>query len=165
MRWSVREALKPHDGDWARGLRLPLVPALAPVRQFSYPRTPVGPKLFWTGSSWAEFADATTLRRFNCTFVNRDLAAALPGDLLFFRQFARAMPAHVMIYIGLSQIEPSPQRWLVYHTGPAEGGRPGEIRKVTTGDLLRHPAPEWRPEPGNSNFLGVWRLNLLRESE
>jgi hypothetical protein len=29
-------------------------------------------------------------------------------------------------------------------------------------DLLDHPQPEWRPVPGNPNFLGVFRWNILR---
>ncbi len=165
VRWSFRESLAPHDSAWANAIGVPVLPALPAIRQFAYPRTPAGPNLFRTGpQTSAQFADAATLRRYNAFFLSREIQRARPGDLLFYRQFDRAMPAHVMIYIGASQFEPSPTKWIVYHTGPSKNG-PGEVRKVSIADLLAHPAPEWRPVPGNPNFLGVWRLNLLRESE
>jgi uncharacterized protein YfaT (DUF1175 family) len=52
----------------------------------------------------------------------------------------------------------------VYHTGLLGGG-PGEIRRPTVEELLRHPSPRWRPNVGNGNFLGVYRWNILRESD
>lgn len=156
VRWSFREALTPHDSRWANSIGLAILPALPPVRQFAYPRTPAGANLFRTGETTAgQFADATVLRRYNSFFVSRDVDRALPGDLLFYRQFGRAMPAHVMIWLGDR---------VVYHTGPSRSG-PGEIREVSISALLAHPAPEWRPVPGNSNFLGVWRLDILRDTE
>lgn len=165
VRWSFREALTSHDSRWADGLGLQVLPAIPPVRQFAWPHTPVGPDLFRiSGTAEGQFADATTLRRYNTYFVSRDLAQALPGDLLFYRQFERAMPAHVMIYIGPSQFDRTNRRYLVYHTGPSAKSR-GEIRKVAIEDLLAHPSPQWRPAVGNANFLGVWRLNILRDHQ
>ena len=84
---------------------------------------------------------------------------ARPGDLLFYAQFGHSMPAHVMIWLGPSQIAPDANDWVLYHTGPG-----GEIRKVQRRDLLAHPSPAWRPVDGNSNFLGVRRLNLLSDN-
>ena len=52
--------------------------------------------------------------------------------------------------------------WVIYHTGPIGRG-PGEIRRVLLADLLRHPDPRWRPIADNSNFLGVYRWNILQE--
>jgi uncharacterized protein YfaT (DUF1175 family) len=154
VRWSIRTALAPHDSAWAGSADLATLPALPFITH-----APFGPNLFRIGETqFAQFADADTLRRYNTFFVSRDIFIARPGDLLFYRQFDRRMPAHVMIYLGSSQIAPSPQKWIIYHTGPS-----GEIRKVSTEDLLAHPSPEWRPVPGNSNFLGFRRLNLLRE--
>lgn len=160
VRWSLRQALVRHDTAWAKQMVLPMLPAMPPVRQI-----PPDARLFDVGESrLAHFADADTLRRYNTYFVSRDTAAAQPGDLLFFHQFDRKMPAHVMIWIGASQMEPPTERsssqWIVYHTGPA-----GEVRKVSLHDLRAHPSPEWRPLPGNANFLGVYRLNILRDSE
>jgi uncharacterized protein YfaT (DUF1175 family) len=37
------------------------------------------------------------------------------------------------------------------------------MRRVTLAELLNHPSPRWRPVTGNSNFLGVYRWNILRE--
>jgi uncharacterized protein YfaT (DUF1175 family) len=133
------------------------------VRKYQYPYTPLGANLFYTGQGFAEFADAETLMRRNTWLVSRDLARAAPGDLLFYRQLDQSMPFHVMIYLGSSQIEPGVQAVVVYHTGPA-GKHPGEIRRVAAAELLAHPAPRWRPVPGNSNFLGVFRWNILKES-
>jgi uncharacterized protein YfaT (DUF1175 family) len=56
--------------------------------------------------------------------------------------------------------------WAVYDTGPIGDGRTqvrGEVRRVALEDLMHHPDARWRPVPGNSNFLGVYRWNVLRE--
>jgi hypothetical protein len=50
---------------------------------------------------------------------------------------------------------------VVYHTGDL-GGLRGEIREVEMGQLLNHPEPRWRPLATNPNFLGVYRLEILR---
>jgi len=92
----------------------------------------------------------------NAFLVSRDVRAALPGDLLFYRQFGHASPWHSMIVTrgGSAGV-------VVYDTGP-DHGTPGEIRRVLIADLLEHPEPEWRPVAGNPNFLGVYRWNILR---
>jgi hypothetical protein len=109
---------------------------------------------------YAEFADARTIVTRNARPVGRDLAAVRPGDLLYFRQAARSAPDHLMIYVGPSQFEAGGRDWIVYHTGPADGG-PGEMRKTRLADLVRHPAPRWRPLPHNPAFIGVFRLDWL----
>jgi hypothetical protein len=56
--------------------------------------------------------------------------------------------------------------WVVYDTGPIGSGphqMSGEVRRVALDDLLHHPDTRWRPIPGNSNFLGVYRWSILRE--
>ena len=52
---------------------------------------------------------------------------------------------------------------VVYHTGPV-GKKPGEMRRARLEELLHHPSPRWRPVEGNSNFLGVYRWNILKEA-
>jgi hypothetical protein len=106
--------------------------------------------------AFAQFADAKTLLERNAFPVSRDVRAALPGDLLFYRQFGHGSPWHSMIVTrgGGGAV-------VLYHTGP-DHGRPGEMRRVLMADLLGHPQPEWRPVPGNPNFLGVFRWNILR---
>lgn len=173
LRYAYREALRNHDGAWAREANLPLVPAIASVRSYSFPRTPVGANLFRvrTGEfqpsdlrngSFAAFADANTLKRLNTFFVGRDVHLALPGDLFFYRANRATVTFHSMIYLGRSQFEPGPTAYVVYHTGP-EGGSPGELRRRSLEELLQYPEPQWRPTTTNPCFLGVFRWNILRQ--
>lgn len=174
VRFAYREALRRHDGAWASGLKLPALPALPQVEKYQYPFTPLGARLFrvtpgaftaadLAGKAFAEFADAETLLRRNCHFMARDVRRASPGDLLFYRQLEQDLPFHVMIYLGSSQLEGGPAKWVTYHTGPLGGG-PGEIRRPSVEELMRHPEPRWRPREGNGNFLGVYRWNILRDT-
>ncbi len=115
--------------------------------------------LFRTGNGRSHFADAQHLREYNTWFVSREWRAARPGDLLFFLQLMADQPFHVMVYLGPSQLEALAGPLAVYHTGPS-GRDPGEVRRPAVADLIRHPDPRWRPEPGNAAFLGVhqWRI-------
>lgn len=175
LRFAYREALREHTSEWASGLRLDGLPPGAPVGKYTYPYTPLAASLFRvepgryraddaSGRAFAQFADAETLRQLNTHFISRDLRDALPGDLLFFRQLEQDLPYHVMIYLGPSQFEESPEPFIIYHTGPLEGGK-GEIRRPSVEELMRHPSPRWRPQAGNPNFLGVYRWNILREAD
>ena len=158
IRYAYREALRDHDPRWSAGAGLPLILPFDSVLKYNYPRTPTGPNLFRLSSgSFAEFADAKTLRQFNTRFISRDLDRAQPGDLLFYRN---TTSHHSMIYIGRSHITRDAALYVVYHTGP-EGKDPGEMRRPTTIELLNHPDPQWRPRQGNPNFLGVYRWNIL----
>ncbi len=174
IRYVYREALHAHESGWAEAARVPIVPALAPIRKYQYPYTPLGAALFRVqpgpfrpsdlgGVAFAQFADAQTLWRFNTYAIGRDLARALPGDLLFFRHETGHMPFHSMIWLGESQLRRDGHRYVLYHTGP-DGAGPGEIRRLTLPELLRYPQPEWRPVPGNPTFLGVFRWNILRKA-
>jgi uncharacterized protein YfaT (DUF1175 family) len=163
IRFAYREALREHDGRWASNLKLTAVPAIAGVRKYAYPYTPMGPRIFRTADGFAEFADAQSLIRYNTGFVSRDIRRAAPGDLLFFRQLDQTQPFHTMIYLGRSQFEPGEAVYVVYHTGPFHNG-PGEIRRPTVEELLRHPSPQWRPIAGNPNFLGIYRWDILRRT-
>lgn len=171
LRYSYREALRRHDAAWAVSINLGLVPVTADVSKYQYPYTPLGANLFrvregrflasdLTDGTFAQFADVKTLVMANAHFVDRDVHQALPGDLIFFRQFEQRSPFHSMIFVGRSNFGPGDD-WVVYHTGP-DGDWPGEIRRVQLSSLLRHPDPRWRPLPGNRNFLGVYRWNILR---
>src|SRR5439155_26187120 len=107
VRRAIWQAVTEHDSVWSESADLPLFPAIPSVKQFAWPRTPLGPKLFQTGDSqYGEFADVTTLRRYNSHFISRETANARPGDSLFYRQSDRQMPSHVMIYVGSSQLAP-----------------------------------------------------------
>jgi uncharacterized protein YfaT (DUF1175 family) len=65
-----------------------------------------------------------------------------------------------MVFVGRSFFDRQDDDWVVYHTGPT-GADPGEVRKVRLADLLRHPAPRWRPLSSNPQFVGVFRLTIL----
>jgi uncharacterized protein YfaT (DUF1175 family) len=172
LRFAYREALREHDSAWVNDLRLPAMPEAHSVQKYAYPFTPLGAGLFRVqpgafraedipAHAFAQFADAETLQKRNTHFVTRNIAQAEPGDLLFYRQLEQDMPFHAMVFLGPSQLEPGVLRYVVYHTGPLAGGK-GEIRRVRVEELLLHPSPRWRPVPGNVNFLGVYRWNILK---
>lgn len=175
LRFAYREALREHNTAWAQAMALPVAAPAGDVRQYQFPFTPVGASIFRVhggafeashlrDGSFAEFADAETLRRRNTFFVSRELGRAQRGDLLFFRQNGHDMPFHAMIFLGHSQIEPGSEEFLVYHTGPT-GKSPGEIRRPSVAELMNHHGARWHPVASNPNFLGVYRWNILRGAE
>jgi len=175
LRYAYRGALHSHTEAWLEENKLEALAFLPSVKKYAYPHTPLGPALFRIRppsqsenlkTAFAEFADAKTLVQFNAFFVSRDVRLALPGDLLFYRQLEQNSPYHSITFVGRSQLlkgEGAGDPILVYHTGPIEKSA-GEMRRVQLSQLLQHPSPRWRPVPGNSNFLGVYRWNILRES-
>ena len=158
IRYAYREALRAHDSAWATAAHLPVLPAFDSIAKYQYPYTALGANLFRVPGSFAQFADAKTLQALNTYPISRDLARALPGDLLFYRQDADHMPYHSMIYAGASRVQRGTQRYVVYHTGPPDR----EIRRLAVDELLRYPDPDWRPVASNPYFLGVYRWNILR---
>jgi uncharacterized protein len=171
LRWCYRGALHAHDEVWLSEQPFDTLPPLNSVAQYAYPLTPLGAELFRVRSgsyqaadasdgTYAQFADAETLMRRNTYLVSRDVHAARPGDLLFYRQLEQNSPFHSMILTGDSP--GLADNWAVYHTGKI-GKAPGEVRRVSVEDLFRHPDRRWRPVSENSNFLGVYRWNILRE--
>lgn len=180
IRFSYRNALHAHDPGWFREMRLTPPRALPSVEKYTYPHTPLGAALFRVrpgfpqdaggySKFFAEFADAKTLRGLNMFLVSREIRDARPGDILFYFQKEQDSPFHTMIFIGKSPWSDldSPAGKdnadiVVYHTGPI-ANKPGEVRRLTISELLRYPAPRWRPVRGNPNFLGVYRWNILRE--
>ena len=174
VRFAYREALREHTADWAAEQQLDGLEAILPIGKYHYPFTPLGAGLFRVrpgpfrpddagGGAFAQFADASVLKRLNTHPVGRDVRVARPGDLLFYHQLEQDMPNHVIIFLGPSHFEDATGPWVLYHTGPMHGA-PGEIRRVLLADLERHPKPRWRPLPGNLNFAGVYRWNILREA-
>jgi uncharacterized protein YfaT (DUF1175 family) len=170
LRYSYREALKRHDENWFVTSGIEVAAPPGEVRVWSYPHTPLGTALFRVrpgafeprdvnDGAFAQFADARTLVERNAYLVNRDVREALPGDLLFYRQFGQSSPWHSMIVdrVGAEVV-------VVYDTG-TDHGQPGELRRMALAELLDHPQPQWRPLPGNPNFLGVYRWNILRGTQ
>ncbi|MEW6322681.1 MAG: DUF1175 family protein [Acidobacteriota bacterium] len=163
IRFAYREALRAHTPEWARRVRLPPGPWFPDVASAPRPgddgwqlfRVAPAPK-----AAYGEFADARTLVALNARPLGKDVGAARPGDLLYYRQPAQHQPDHLMVFVGPSAFGDPGADWVVYHTGPDDEG-PGEVRKVRLADLLRHPAPRWRPLTSNAAFVGVFRLALL----
>ncbi len=172
LRYAYREALRRHDANWCGSAHLPLIPAINSVAQYSYPKTPLGANLFRLRAgpfassdlhdgTFGQFANAETLQKFNTFFISRDVARALPGDLLFYRRPEERIPFHSMIFLGRSQIAEGKVNYVVYDTGP-DGAQMGEIRRRSLEELLNYPDPQWQPKWTNPRFLGVFRWNLLR---
>ena len=170
LRYAYREALKSHNEGWFEDTGIEAAVLPGEIRAWQYPHTPLGANLFRvrpgpfvpadaTDGAFAQFADAKTLVERNAYFLSRDVRTAEPGDLLFYRQFGQSSPWHSMI-----MVQGGTQARVVYDTGP-DRGRAGELRRVALADMLDHPEPQWRPLPGNPNFLGVYRWNILRGSE
>jgi uncharacterized protein YfaT (DUF1175 family) len=163
VRFAFREALRAHNTEWLKRVRLPFTPTFPDVRSAPVP-SPSGWPLFRIADSpttrYAEFADARTLISLNARAIGRQTRALQSGDLLYFRQPAQSQPDHLMVFVGKSFFDQDAHDWIVYHTGPIDDG-PGEVRKVQLQDLLRHPSPRWRPTPANPQFVGVFRLSVL----
>ena len=167
IRYAYREALSVHNDAWIAAARLPELPAIPQVSKYNYPFTPLAANLFRirpgeyasadaANGTFAHFADAETLVRFNAHLLTKNVEQAEPGDILLYRQLSGQMPFHTMIYLGPSQLDNTAGPYVVYHTGPQ-----GEVRRPSLAELQRRPDPQWRPFPANSNFLGVYRWNIL----
>jgi uncharacterized protein YfaT (DUF1175 family) len=144
------------------------------VRAYTLAKSPLGERLFRTrfgafqendlaDDTFSEFADARTLKEFNTEFVSRDRHAAEAGDLLFFHQpWVQKYPYHVMIFLGAAREgSEGAADWVVYHTGATATDK-GTIKKVRLSVLDQHPDKRWRPVESNRNFLGFYRLKILR---
>jgi uncharacterized protein YfaT (DUF1175 family) len=170
LRYAYREALKRHDENWFITTGMEITAPPGEIRAWSYPHSPLGAALFrispgplaaddFERGAFAQFADAKTLVERNAYFVSRDMHQAQPGDLLFYRQFGQSSPWHSMIVDRVGS-----ETLVVYNTGE-DHGSPGEMRRVAVSELIDHPQPQWRPLPGNPNFLGVYRWNILRGTQ
>lgn len=172
-RFAWREALRRHDRPWFQRMGAEYEAIAPDVRAYSLERGPMGEKLFradfgkfevrdLSDGKFSEFADARTLKNFNCEFVSRDRRRAERGDLLFFHQpWVQKYPYHLMIFIGEARLaSEGAADWVVYHTGssPADDGT---IKKVRIVVLDHHPDKRWRPVESNPNFLGFYRLKIL----
>ena len=169
LRYAYREALKRHDDTWFSETGMEVAALPGEIRSWHYPETPLGIALFRVragsfeaddavNGAFAQFADAKTLVERNAFLVSRDVRAAKPGDLLFYRQFGQSSPWHSMIVTRVGE-----EAAVVYDTGE-DHGQPGELRRVALAELMDHPQPQWRPVASNPNFLGVYRWNILRGS-
>lgn len=173
IRFACREALRKHDRLWFQKMGADYEPVAADVKAFNGAPNPLGEKLFRTdfgsyqqsdlsNGKFSEFADARTLKNFNCVFLGKDRRRVERGDLLFFQQpFVQEFPYHAMIFLGEPVRESEGAAdWVVYHTGSSPSGE-GVIKKVRLAVLDHHPDKRWRPIESNPNFLGFYRLKIL----
>ena len=173
IRFAWREALRRHDRPWFQKMGANYEPVAPDVRALSLDANPLGERLFradfgsfqegdLASGKFSEFADARTLKNFNCVFVSRDRRRAERGDLLFFHQpWVQKFPYHAMIFIAepLRDAEAAAD-WVVYHTGASPTDE-GALKKVRLSVLDHHPDKRWRPIESNPNFLGIYRLKML----
>jgi uncharacterized protein len=173
VRFAWREALRKHDRAWFQKMGAEYESIAPDVRAFSLETSPLGAKLFRTdfgsfqesdlaNGKFSEFADARTLKNFNCVFVSRERGRAERGDLLFFYQpWVQKFPYHMMIFAGepLKDGEGAAD-WVIYHTGSSPTDE-GAVKKVRLAVLDHHPDKRWRPIGSNPNFLGFYRLKVL----
>jgi uncharacterized protein len=174
LRFAYREALRTHDEQWLSAY--PAHAELTSVRQYAFPYTPLGANLFrirndafsaedLRNGTFAQFADARTLMDLNTYYIGRDIRLARPGDLIFYRQLDQDTPYDVpdatRHHSPFHSMIVATEQSVVYHTGPLEHGK-GEMRRLELNDLLHHPDARWRPVSENTNFLGVYRWNILR---
>lgn len=178
VRFAWREALRRHDRAWFKRMGAAYDPLAPDVRAYDLDSGPLGEKIFRAApgsfeeenlrdGTFTEFADARTLKDFNSEFVGRDRRRAEAGDLIFFFQpWVQRYPYHVMIYLGAPRqseeaANDTENDWVVYHTGTSPTDA-GTVRKVRLAALDRHPDHRWRPHASNENFLGFYRLKILR---
>ncbi|HEY6120836.1 MAG TPA: DUF1175 family protein [Pyrinomonadaceae bacterium] len=170
VRFAWREAMKHHDRFWYQKMGPGYEDLGADVADHE---SPLGEKIFRTAygpyresdlavGKFSEFADARTLKTFNCEFISRNRDRAEPGDLLFFYQpWVQKFPFHVMIFIGQARIASDGNNdWILYHTGSSPTDE-GTVKKVRLAVLDQHPDKRWRPIETNRNFLGFYRLKIL----
>jgi uncharacterized protein YfaT (DUF1175 family) len=171
VRFSWRETVRRHDHAWYQRMGAEYEPVASDVvdsekgqlREKLF-RTSFGPfkESDLANGKFSEFADAQTLKTFNCNFISRDRQQARPGDLLFFYQpWVQKFPYHVMIFLGQPRLaSEGAHDWVVYHTG-ASATDQGAVKKVRLAVLDEHPNKRWRPIQTNPNFLGFYRLKIL----
>ena len=168
LRYAYRETLKRHDEQWFAATGMEVAAPPGEIGAWHYPDTPLGLGLFRVtpgafeaadvnDGAFAQFADAKTLVERNAYLVSRDVRAALPGDLLFWRQFGQSSPWHSMIVLAGGEV--------VYDTGP-DHAEPGELRRMRIGGVDGASGRRGGGRSlGNPNFLGVYRWNILRGTE
>jgi len=173
VRFAWRESLRRHDRQWLQKMGAEYEAIAPDVRAYNLETGPLGEKLFRTAGGtftendlkdgkFAEYADARTLKDYNCVFVSRDRRRAQKGDLLFFYQpWVQKYPYHVMVFLGRPQTDSEGAAdWVVYHTGSSPTDK-GTVKKVRLAVLDHHPDKRWRPSENNPNFLGFYRLKIL----
>lgn len=158
VRHAVREAVRPHTAEWIRLARLPSARLAPDLRDRPLARNGVLP-LFLIDAGppprHGEFADVRTIVRLNARWLGRDTGALQPGDLLYFRQPAQALPDHLMVFVGRSPLEAGRRDWVVYHTGPDAGASATSAGVGDRSGTRSGPPASTAPLPGISSNAGA----------
>ncbi len=162
VRFAYREALSPRSPEQLKSLGLPrsmAFPQVARQVRENFPWFPWLWQVKTSHNSWGPFADAGTLLNYNFVLKSRTLQNLKPADILaFYRGDDQASPWHLMLYAGG---RPG-QEVVVYHNG-ADSLR-ADVRVVRLTELQSSAFPEWRADPKNPSFLGVYEWKSLAES-
>ncbi len=163
IRYAYKETLKKHDEKWIikNNYNGPVFKDL----KYNYPDVPyIGIKLFRKRSGvfnpdtidkdFSDYVTARYLIEFNFDFISKDINKAKSGDILaFFHPEDPSFPYHLMVYISYNN-----ENYLIYHTGPIEGG--GYIKVVKIKDFFKFD-PSWLPVETNKYFLGIFKFKIL----
>ncbi|KAF2956207.1 DUF1175 family protein [Marinitoga sp. 38H-ov] len=163
IKFAYKETLKKHDASWlaSNNYKGPIFKDL----RYNYPDVPfVGVKIFRKNDGifdkknidedFSEYVTARYLIEFNLEYISKDIDKAKSGDILaFFHPEDPEFPYHLMIYIEYRN-----EKFLIYHTGPIDGG--GYIKVVKLSEFYKFD-PSWLPVKNNKYFLGVFKFKLL----
>lgn len=148
VRFSVDEALRPHDAAWRRanGFLAERVPPDVELEAATLARL----RQHWRRADGTRgaFAPAIDLVQENTRFVSRELVQARESDLMFFDM---GDEQHLMVWMG---------HYVAYHTGRVEPGDNG-LRALRPAQLFAWKDTRWRPTADNPNFAGVYRFDFL----
>lgn len=158
VRFSYMQALQQPSTRWFNRTGLQSLKGL-PAVDYPWPvyrilmRQPfkVIPGKYASTGQFSNFADAEHLLKHNTEYISKELSDGKPGDLLFFFNPSREdTPYHTML---LTQVKPEYQ--VIYHTGSEAG-----LKKVKI-SYLQH-SPDFYPQKGNRNFMGVYRFKIIQ---
>lgn len=163
IKYAYKETLKKHDAKWITKNEYdgPIFENL----RYNYPDIPfLGVKIFRKTSGvfnldtididFSEYVTARYLIEFNMDFISRNINDAKSGDILaFFHPEDPEYPYHLMVFIEYNN-----EDYLIYHTGPIEGG--GYIKIVKLKDFFKFD-PSWLPIKENKYFLGIYKFKIL----
>lgn len=154
IRFAVRESFRTHDEKWRQAngfIGRPLPP------EIEVPDELKSEIAKWNvGDGRSDYANAFSLVRENSVFLGKSQDHLEPGDLLFFDQ---GQDQHVMLWTG---------RRVVYHNGarPLRNSKKlvtdNGLRAVTLPELSKWSDTRWQPTENNPNFIGFFRLSLLK---
>lgn len=149
VRFSVAEALRPHNPEWLKAMGWPLSQPRAPEVDLRPDQSALRQPWLASSGQASSFVSALALVQNNARFIGKGRTQAQPGDLLFYDQ---GDDQHLMVWTG---------RRVAYHNGSAPSASDTGLRWRRWDDLQASPDTRWRPEERNPNFVGLFRLAFL----